>query len=145
MSRVRKSVLLPYSCEQMYELVAGIEHYPRFLPWCAGSRADPQPDGMIRASVDIDFRGIRSRFVTLNLNRPPESIALTLEEGPFRSLAGQWRFVRLRADACRVEFDLDYEFAGLLGKVLAPIFDHIAASMVDAFVRRAESLYGQPN
>jgi ribosome-associated toxin RatA of RatAB toxin-antitoxin module len=143
MPRVRKSVLLPYSCEQMYELVAGIAHYPRFLPWCAGTSVTEQPDGLIRASVEIDYRGIRSRFATINRNHPPDSISLMLAEGPFRSLTGEWRFVRLRADACRVEFDLDYEFAGLLGRVLAPVFDHIAGSFVDAFVRRAEELHGQ--
>jgi len=138
-------VLLPYSCEQMYELVAGIDHYPRFLPWCAGTSVSEMPDGLIRATVDIDYRGIHSRFATLNRNHEPDSISMTLAEGPFRSLSGEWRFIRLREDACRVEFDLDYEFAGLLGKVLAPVFDHIAGSFVDAFVRRAEALHGQAN
>lgn len=69
---------------------------------------------------------------------------MQLEQGPFRSLQGTWRFIRLREDACRVELSLEYQFgAGLLGKALAPVFDHIAATMVDAFVERADRLYGE--
>jgi ribosome-associated toxin RatA of RatAB toxin-antitoxin module len=143
MPRVQKKVLLPHSCEQMYELVAGVDDYPRFLPWCSGAQISERPDGLVLASVDINFRGIRQRFSTLNRNVPFESITMSLAEGPFRSLGGQWRFTRLRDDACRVEFDLEYEFAGLLGRVLAPIFDHIAGTFVDSFVKRAEALYGE--
>ena len=142
MPRVQKSVLLPHSCEEMYALVAGIDHYPRFLPWCSGTRVTERDDGLIEASVQIDYRGIRQQFSTINRNVPFESITMDLAEGPFRSLKGQWRFVRLRDDACRVEFELDYEFAGILGKVLAPVFDHIAGTFVDSFVRRAEALHG---
>ncbi|MEN9773062.1 MAG: hypothetical protein RL322_132 [Pseudomonadota bacterium] len=134
--------MLPHSCEQMFELVAGIDHYPHFLPWCSGSHARTRADGLIEASVQINYRGIRQQFSTLNRNVPPESITMDLADGPFRKLQGQWRFVKLREDACRVEFELDYEFAGLLGKVLAPVFDHIAGTFVDSFVRRADSLYG---
>ncbi len=100
-----------------------------------------QPDGSVLATVQIDFRGLRQSFTTLNRNRAPESIDMELAKGPFRRLQGQWRFTALKASACKVEFRLDYEFAaGLLGKALAPIFDHIAGSMVDAFVRRADAL-----
>jgi ribosome-associated toxin RatA of RatAB toxin-antitoxin module len=143
MPRVQKKVLLPHSCEQMYALVAGVDDYPRFLPWCSGAQVSERPDGLVLASVDINFRGIRQRFSTLNRNQPFESITMTLAEGPFRSLSGQWRFVPLREDACRVEFDLDYEFAGLLGRILAPVFDHIAGTFVDSFVKRAEALHGE--
>ena len=100
-----------------------------------------QPDGSVLATVQIDFRGLRQSFTTLNRNREPESIDMELAKGPFRRLQGQWRFTALKDTACKVEFRLDYEFAaGLLGKALAPIFDHIAGSMVDAFVRRADAL-----
>ena len=100
-----------------------------------------QPDGSVLATVQIDFRGLRQSFTTLNRNRAPESIDMELAKGPFRRLQGQWLFTALKDTACKVEFRLDYEFAaGLLGKALAPIFDHIAGSMVDAFVRRADAL-----
>jgi ribosome-associated toxin RatA of RatAB toxin-antitoxin module len=134
-------VLLAHSRERMYALVADIERYPEFLPWCGGASISAQPDGSVLATVQIDFRGLRQSFTTLNRNREPESINMELAKGPFRRLHGQWRFTALKQTACKVEFRLDYEFAaGLLGRALAPIFDHIAGSMVDAFVRRADTM-----
>lgn len=144
MSEVKKSVLLAHSCERMFDLVARVEDYPSFLPWCGGASVMPQPDGSRLATVQIAFRGLRQSFSTINRHQPPESISMQLEQGPFRSLQGTWRFIRLREDACRVELSLEYQFgAGLLGKALAPVFDHIAATMVDAFVERADRLYGE--
>ncbi len=144
MPSVRKTVLLPYSRERMFALVAGVEDYPRFLPWCGGASVQSQSDGGVLATVRIVYRGISQTFSTINRNTEPDSITMKLAEGPFRSLEGGWRFVALRDDACRVEFVLDYQFAGgLLGKLLAPVFDHIAGTFVDAFVRRAEGLYGE--
>jgi ribosome-associated toxin RatA of RatAB toxin-antitoxin module len=142
MPRVQKKVLLPYSIEQMYALVSAVEDYPRFLPWCSGAHTREGPDGLILASVDINFRGIRQRFSTLNRNRASDSIQMNLADGPFRSLIGEWRFIRLSETACRVEFDLEYEFAGVLGRMLAPVFEHIAGTFVDSFVKRADALYG---
>ena len=141
MPSVIKSVLLAHSRERMYALVADIERYPAFLPWCGGASISEQSDGTVLATVQIDFRGLRQSFTTRNRNREPESIDMELAKGPFRRLQGQWRFTALKDTACKVEFRLDYEFAaGLLGKALAPIFGHIAGSMVDAFVRRADAL-----
>lgn len=143
MPSVNQSVLLPYSQQQMFALVADVERYPAFLPWCAGGTVLPQPDGTVMATVTIDFKGIRQSFTTINRNSAPESISMSLASGPFRRLEGQWTFTRLREDACRAEFSLQYEFAGgLLGLALSRVFDHIARSFVDAFVRRADALYG---
>jgi len=144
MSEVKKSVLLAHPCERMFDLVARVEDYPSFLPWCGGASVVTQPDGSKLATVQIAFRGLSQSFSTINRHQPPESISMQLEKGPFRSLQGTWRFIRLRDDACRVELSLEYQFgAGLLGKALAPVFDHIAATMVDAFVERADRLYGE--
>lgn len=140
MPSVSKSVLLPHSRERMYALVADVEHYPGFLPWCGGASVSPQADGSVLATVQIDFRGLRQSFTTRNVNQAPETITMSLAQGPFKRLQGEWRFTALRETACKVEFRLDYEFGGgLLGRALAPIFDHIAGSMVDAFVRRADT------
>lgn len=140
---VRKSVLLPYSAEQMFVLVDRVEDYPRFLPWCGGTEVVRNSDASVLATVVIDYRGIRQRFTTLNTERAPEAISMRLHEGPFSRLEGEWRFHALRPDACKVEFALHYAFArGLLGRALAPVFDQIARSFVDAFVRRADQLYG---
>lgn len=143
MPNVRKSVLLPYSAEQMYELVERVERYPEFLPWCGAVRVlDRTPHGMV-ATLTIAYRGLNQSFTTENEHDPGRAIRMRLREGPFSALSGQWRFTPLAPDACRVEFELDYAFrSALIAKVVGPVFDHIAQTFVDAFVRRAERLYG---
>ena len=129
----------------MFDLVEDVESYPQFLPWCAGSRIVADHEGGVDASIDIAYRGIRSRFTTRNQHRYPEQIRLELIDGPFRSLIGHWYFLALRPGACKVQLALDYEFAsGSLGRAVAPVFDAIANSMIDSFAQRAEQLYG-PN
>jgi ribosome-associated toxin RatA of RatAB toxin-antitoxin module len=143
MPLVHKTVLLAYSAQQMFDLVRDIDAYPQFLPWCGGARIVLQHPRGVDATIDIDFRGLRHSFTTHNEYREPQRISMSLLQGPFSRLEGLWKFRSLRSDACKVEFSLDYAFnSGLLGQALAPVFDHIAASMVDAFVKRAESIYG---
>ncbi|HEX4882731.1 MAG TPA: type II toxin-antitoxin system RatA family toxin [Casimicrobiaceae bacterium] len=143
MQRVRKSVLVPYSAEQMFALVDGVQDYPEFLPWCGGAEVLEEHENGKTARVDIDYHGVKAHFTTANENAPPGSIVVTLKDGPFRQLHGEWRFRALADDACKVEFELGYEFAThLLDRVVGPVFNHIANTFVDAFVRRAEQLYG---
>lgn len=142
MPSVHRSVLVPYSDAQMFALVEDVARYPEFLPWCGGSTVHERDAAGMVATVVIDFKGLRQSFSTRNAHEPPSRITLALREGPFSQLSGEWRFRSLRADACKVEFDLDYAFGGgLLGRALAPVFDQIAGSFVDAFVRRAEAVY----
>jgi ribosome-associated toxin RatA of RatAB toxin-antitoxin module len=142
MQRVLKSVLVPYGAERMFDLVDRVDDYPAFLPWCGGTEVlSRRADGKT-ARIDIDFHGVKAHFTTNNVNRPPESILITLHDGPFRQLHGEWRFQALAPDACKVEFELSYEFAThLLEAVVGPVFSHIANTFIDAFVRRAESVY----
>lgn len=142
MPQVKKTVLLPYSDRQMFDLVHDIDAYPEFLPWCGGADVRPLADDRLEATLVIAFRGLRQSFTTRNRYVAPTRISMELVDGPFASLTGQWLFRALRADACKVEFELDYVFAGVLGRALAPVFDQIAGSMVDAFVQRAESIHG---
>lgn len=143
MHRVERSVLVPYSTEEMFGLVAGVKDYPKFLPWCAGARLRPQPNGDIEATVQIDYRGVRSEFTTLNHNDAPRLIRMQLVAGPFRRLSGEWTFTQLRDDACKVHLNLHFQFAtGIVGRAVAPVFEGIAGSMIDAFTRRAEAVYG---
>jgi ribosome-associated toxin RatA of RatAB toxin-antitoxin module len=143
MHRVERSVLVPYSAEEMFGLVAGVKDYPKFLPWCAGARLRPQPNGDIEATVQIDYRGVRSEFTTLNHNDAPRLIRMQLVDGPFRRLSGEWTFTQLRDDACKVHLNLQFQFAtGIVGRAVAPVFEGIAGSMIDAFTRRAEAVYG---
>jgi len=145
MQRVLKSVLVPYSAARMFELVDLVERYPEFLPWCGGAHvADERADGKT-ARIDIDYHGIKAHFTTDNVNCAPESIVVTLRDDPFRHLHGEWRFHALSPDACKVEFELAYEFSThLLETVVGPVFSHIANTFIDAFVRRAEAVYPKP-
>jgi ribosome-associated toxin RatA of RatAB toxin-antitoxin module len=143
MERTKKSVLVPYSAAEMFGLVDRIEVYPEFLPWCGGAHVIETHEGGKTARIDIDYHGVRAHFTTDNANRPPESIVVTLKDGPFRHLHGEWRFTPLTPKACKVEFELAFEFAThLLEKLVGPVFGHIANTLIDAFVRRAESVYG---
>jgi ribosome-associated toxin RatA of RatAB toxin-antitoxin module len=143
MQCVKKSVLVPYAAGEMFELVDRVESYPQFLPWCAGAQVLDAAERRKTARIDIDYHGVRAHFTTDNVNEPPSSIIITLRSGPFRHLHGEWRFRALDASACKVEFDLAYEFATtMLERVVGPVFNHIANTFVDAFVRRAEAVYG---
>lgn len=143
MHRVERSVLVPYSAAEMFQLVAAIKDYPNFLPWCAGARVRPQPNGEIEATVQIAYRGVRSEFTTRNHNEPSRLIRMQLVDGPFRRLAGEWTFTQLREDACKVHLHLQFQFAtGIVGRAIAPVFEAIAGSMIDAFTHRAEVVYG---
>ena len=142
MQCVQKSVLVAYSAMQMFELVDRVEDYPKFLPWCAGARVLETHPGGKTARLDIDYHGVRAHFTTENTNTPGVLIVVTLKDGPFRRLDGEWRFKSLRTDAAKVEFDLNYEFSsGLLDRVIGPVFSHIANTFIDAFVRRADTEY----
>lgn len=144
MHRVERSVLVPYTAEQMFALVAAVKDYPNFLPWCADTQVRPRRDGLVDATIEIHYRGVRSRFTTRNEHGPPHSIGMNLVDGPFRRLAGSWQFKPLGDDACKVHLLLQYDFApGLLGRAIAPVFENIAGSLVDSFIRRAEVLYEQ--
>jgi ribosome-associated toxin RatA of RatAB toxin-antitoxin module len=143
MQTVHRSVLVPYSAKQMFDLVDDVEHYCEFLPWCGGSKVIAKTAEGKLARIDISFKGVTAHFTTRNANKPPESITIDLEEGPFKALRGKWSFKALAADACKVEFDLSYEFkTTVLETLVGPVFNHIAHTFIDAFVKRAEAEYG---
>jgi ribosome-associated toxin RatA of RatAB toxin-antitoxin module len=142
MKRIARSAIVEHGAARIHALVEDIEAYPRFLPWCLGARVSRGPEGT-RATLDVGMRGLRQSFTTLNASRPGESIEMRLIEGPFRRFAALWRFEPLSPAACRIDFSLEYEFASrALGKLLQPLFDRIADTMVDAFSRRADEVYG---
>ncbi|MEI6320904.1 MAG: type II toxin-antitoxin system RatA family toxin [Pseudomonadota bacterium] len=144
MALVEKSVLVQYTPEQMFRLVDRVEDYPAFLPWCGGSSVSDRSGARLRATVMIDYHRVRQSFTTENTRVEPESIDVKLVDGPFRQLDGSWRFKALGQEACKIEFRLHYEFASrILEKLLSPVFNHIANTFVDAFVKRAEQVYGK--
>jgi ribosome-associated toxin RatA of RatAB toxin-antitoxin module len=144
MSEVRKSVLVGYSAHQMFTLVDEVEKYPEFLPWCGGASVSYRDQEKTRASILIDYRGIKQRFTTENRKELPHAMHIRLVEGPFRALDGSWRFRDLSGQGCKIEFLLHYEFSNrLLEKLVGPVFGYIANTLVDGFVRRAEKVYGR--
>jgi len=144
MALVNKSVLIEYSAAQMYALVEDVAAYPEFLPWCGRAEILRREGEITRAAITIDFRGIKQRFSTENRAQPPQLIEMSLVDGPFRQLDGSWRFKALGDDACKIEFRLHYEFSSkLLEKIVGPVFHFIASTFVDAFVKRAQQLYGK--
>ena len=140
--QVHKSVLVAHPPERMFGLVDDVASYPEFLPWCGGAAIVERGAESVEAEIRIDYRGIRQSFVTRNTLRPFERIDMNFVRGPFRSLAGNWFFIRVGDLGCRIEFKLQWEFAsGVLSSLIAPVFDSIADTMVDAFVRRADEVY----
>jgi ribosome-associated toxin RatA of RatAB toxin-antitoxin module len=143
MAQVNKSVLVAQPAARMFELVDDVERYVEFLPWCGGSECNFRDDKITRATLHIDYRGIRQSFSTENAKTPPALMQLKLVSGPFRTLEGHWRFTDLNGKGCKVELSLHYEFSSrLLEKLVGPVFGYIANTMVDAFVKRAQALYG---
>ncbi|HMZ87718.1 MAG TPA: type II toxin-antitoxin system RatA family toxin [Giesbergeria sp.] len=146
MKTVQKSVLIWYSPQEMFDLVTSVQQYPQFLPWCDHTRVLEQDDNGMLAEVGIALSGIRHSFVTRNLHEPGRRVQMQLVKGPFSRLDGDWHFHTVgdgSQRAARVELLLNYGFDSVtLSKVVGPVFDRIAASMVDAFVKRAEQVYG---
>jgi ribosome-associated toxin RatA of RatAB toxin-antitoxin module len=143
MAVVHKSVFLGYSAEQMFALVGKIEDYPQFLPWCGGVDVRQQEENKLIATLDIHYHGVRHSFTTANTNVQASLITMNLIEGPFKTLDGAWKFKPLRPDACKIEFDLHYEFSNkLLEQLIGPVFGMIANSFVDSFCKQADKVYG---
>ena len=146
MKTVHKSVLIWYSPQEMYALVTDVTHYPQFLPWWDHARVLEQNGEGMTAEVGISFSGIRQTFVTRNTHIASSQVGMKLVKGPFSNLDGAWSFQPVgdgSQRACKVELMLQYGFENAaLGKLVGPVFDKIAASLVDAFVNRAQQVYG---
>lgn len=142
MHRVDQSVLVSHSAEELFRLVDDVESYPQFLPWCGGTSIKIQDDAITEAAITINFHGIKQRFTTRNEKHFPNRMDVKLVDGPFKQLQGHWNFLPLDEHACKVELVLEYEFASKwIEKIIGPVFSHIAGSLMEAFVRRADSLH----
>lgn len=143
MNSIARSALVAYSAQEIYALVEDIETYPEFLPWCRSSRVTERTGEVTLAELSVGLKGINHTFTTRNLNRPGQSIELDLVEGPFRKFHASWHFHALGPRAAKIEYSMAYDLSSrALSRVLEPLFDHIANTMVDAFIRRAEAVYG---
>lgn len=145
MPLISRNALVPYSTEEMYKLVAAIEDYPKFLPWCRSTDVMSRTEHEVKASIEIARGALNKSFATLNRMQCNKMIEMRLLQGPFKHLQGFWRFDELKADsACKISFDLDFEFENrLVAMVAGPVFSQIANSMVEAFTKRAIEVYGE--
>jgi ribosome-associated toxin RatA of RatAB toxin-antitoxin module len=153
MKTVHKSVLIWYSAEEMYSLVIDVPKYPEFLPWCDRSAVIATDESGMTAEVGLALGGLRQSFTTRNTHVPGREVRLKLVSGPFSQLDGVWTFSPVgnaeegdaaSQRACRVDLDLNYGFDNFaLSALVGPVFDKIASTLVEAFVKRAEQVYGK--
>lgn len=142
MPQISRTALVPYSAEQMYLLVNDVKSYPQFLPGCSGSRILDQSDSQMMAAVDVSKAGISKTFTTRNILVSNQSIIMQLVDGPFKKLMGGWKFTPIGDDACRIEFQLDFEFTNkLIELAFGRMFKELAGNMVQAFTVRAKEVY----
>ena len=125
--------VLPYTPEQLFALVADIERYPEFLPWCIGARIKERQPNLVVADLIIGFKVFRERFTSRVVLDPPRKIDVTYAEGPFRYLDNHWTFERA-PEGCRIDFFVDFEFKSrLMQKVIEVLFSEAVRRMVGAF------------
>lgn len=143
MARVEKSALVSFPAQAMFDLVADVAHYKDFLPWCSDSALVSHEGDRLCGMIEVSRLGIRQAFTTCNDLDPPSRMGIDLHEGPFRHLHGEWRFVALRDDACKVMLVMEFEFAGkLIDAAFGKVFHQVANSLVESFVARAKEVYG---
>ncbi|MDJ0862391.1 MAG: type II toxin-antitoxin system RatA family toxin [Gammaproteobacteria bacterium] len=139
---INKTVLVPYTARQMFELVAAAESYPEFLPGCRSVEIHEQNAQRVVGTVELAKGKLKKSFTTENLLFHFERIEIRLVKGPFHHLEGHWRFEPLGDEGCKVCLDLEFEFSSkLLAMSVAPVFHEVANKLVGAFVKRARQLY----
>lgn len=144
MHTVQRSVLVPHSQAQMFDLVADVARYPEFMPWCGGATVHRHDEKGMEASITISIAGIKQTFTTRNEHRYPEQISFHLVDGPFSKLTGTWEFQALSPEACKVVYVMEYAFSSrTLEAVVGPIFNRIASSFIDSFSQRAQAVHGE--
>lgn len=143
MARVKKSALVAFSTDQMFDLVIDVERYQEFLPWCRASTLLSRTENEICAEIEVAKAGISQTFSTCNQFDRPNSMQLKLREGPFKELTGLWEFTALTEDACKISLEMNFEFSGrLINAAFGAVFRQIADTMVHSFCQRAKEIYG---
>jgi len=138
MREVKRSALIAESPSRMYELINDIERYPEFVPWCTAARVESRKEGEVVATLTIKRGPLRAEFTTRNLLEPGKRVLMQFVSGPFSVLEGLWTLTPLGDLGCRVELEMRFEFANrVAGTLFEPLFENTAASLVDAFVKRA--------
>jgi coenzyme Q-binding protein COQ10 len=137
--------LLPYTQAQLFDLVADIERYPEFLPWCVGARIRERNGNEILGDLLLGYKMVRERFTSRVVLYRPDRIDVSYSEGPFKYLNNHWLFVAQNDGGCLIDFYVDFEFRSrMLQKIIAVFFNEAVKRMVSAFEARAHQLYGEP-
>jgi ribosome-associated toxin RatA of RatAB toxin-antitoxin module len=140
---VKRSTRVPYTPEQMFDLVNDVESYPQFLHWCRGARIESRHGSTVEATLDIGVFGFHQSFRTRNTLQRPERIGIDLVSGPFRRLRGEWRFTAAQDRLTDISLTLTFEVTlSPFGVVFAKVFEELAVSQMTAFVERAKKIYG---
>ncbi len=138
MIEIKKTVIVPFTAETMYNLVSDVENYSKYLPWCRKSEIRSTNANTTEGAVYIEYLKVKTHFVTRNTNTPFSKIEMELIEGPFHNLDGSWVFIPLGDKGCKIEFLLQYKFSNLiLEKIIGPVFSYISKNIVDCFIKEA--------
>ncbi|WP_019595113.1 type II toxin-antitoxin system RatA family toxin [Thioalkalivibrio sp. ALM2T] len=142
-SKIRRYADVPYSREQMFNLVNDVDAYPQFLPGCRSASARPRGEHEVEGTIELAKGALHKSFTTRNTLKRPESIDMRLVSGPFRRLHGTWSFTEVEGGKTRIALELEFEFANrIMAFAIGPVFNQIANSLVDAFVQRAREVHG---
>ena len=139
--KVNRSVLVPYQTHQMFDVVNDVASYPSFLPGCEDAVVHEATSSRMRATLTLRRAGISVRLTTENRLSRPSRIEVALVEGPFKRLSGEWTFLPLGDDGCRVSLELDFAASSVTAFAVESMFSRIADQMVDAFSEQAERRY----
>lgn len=146
MNSHKETRVVPYSCEQMFDLVAGVDEYKNFLPWCMESRVTKREGDVFYADLVVGHKMIRERFSSKVTTTPFKSIHVEYIKGPMRYLSNNWKFTDNKNGSCTIDFYLEFEFKNLLMRRLMEVFfNEIVRRMVGAFEARAKEKYSQSN
>lgn len=144
MAIIQRSAIVPHTAEEMYQLVNDIEDYPVFIPWCHATEVHSKDEDEIRATLHFEGGGFSKSFTTCNRLQKNKMIEMRLINGPFKHLEGFWRFEHQGNGECLVRLDLEFELANkILGIAFGTVFNQVANTLVDAFSKRAEEIYGK--
>jgi len=140
---IRRSALVTFSPEQMFDLVIDVERYPEFLPWVAGAVLHQKSDHDLLASMEMQRGAVRERFTTRNTFERPGFMSLQLVQGPFRTLDGRWTFVPVGEVGTRIGLEMRFEFANpVVSLLFGKAFEQSCSMLIDAFIARARGLHG---
>ena len=143
MPTVQRRARVPYTAQQMFDLVDDIEKYPQFLHWCSDARVDVRQGSTVEATLDIAVLGFQRSFRTRNTLRRPDRIQIELVSGPFRRLRGEWRFADVAPSGSEVSLTLAFEVTlSPFGAVFSKVFEELAGAQMQAFTARATAVYG---